>query len=160
MNTRSVLLASVLLTTSIIVRAQTPPAAPPAQAPSAAPDPAQAVFVRMCSDCHDGDRVTTGRRSRTEWEEVLDKMVSKGATGTDEDFATVLTYVLKNFGRVYINTSTPADLVSVIGSTPADAAAIVAYRKEHGNFADFDAVLKVPGIDVKLLEKQRDAISF
>lgn len=157
MDTRSILPASVLLAASILGRAQTPSAAPQAQA---APDPDKAVFLRLCSDCHDGDRATAGRRSRTEWEEVLTKMVDKGAVGSDQDFEAVLAYLLRNFGRVYINTSTPADLVSVLGTTPTDAAAIVAYRKEHGNFVDFDAVLKVPGIDVKLLEKHRDAISF
>ena len=157
MNTRTILPVSVLVIASLIVRAQTPSAAPAAQAPA---DPDQAVFLRLCSDCHDRDRVTAMRRTRTEWEEVLDQMVSKGAVGSDRDFAAVLTYLLRNVGRVYVNSSTPDDLVSVLGTSPADAAAIVAYRKEHGNFRDVDALLKVPGIDVKLLEKQKDAMAF
>jgi len=166
MKTRTMLVALVILPASILARAQTSPAASPppsreqtpAQPP--APDFGKGSFTRLCSDCHDADRVTASRRSRTEWEEVLDTMVSKGATGSDEDFSNVLVYLLRNFGRVYINTSPAADLVSVLGLTPADAAAIVAYRKEHEKFADFDAVLKVPGIDVKMLQQQKDAVAF
>jgi DNA uptake protein ComE-like DNA-binding protein len=41
-----------------------------------------------------------------------------------------------------------------------DAEALVAFRKANGNFADFDAVQKVPDIDVKTLEEHKDAIAF
>ena len=37
---------------------------------------------------------------------------------------------------------------------------IVKYRKEHGNFEDYDGFAKVPGLDLEKLEKKRDAISF
>ena len=37
---------------------------------------------------------------------------------------------------------------------------IVKYRKEHGNFEDYDSFAKVPGLDLEKLEKLRDAISF
>jgi DNA uptake protein ComE-like DNA-binding protein len=36
----------------------------------------------------------------------------------------------------------------------------VAYRKANGNFADFDALLKVPDVDAKKLEAHREAVSF
>jgi competence ComEA-like helix-hairpin-helix protein len=40
------------------------------------------------------------------------------------------------------------------------AGAIVAYRKQHGPFEDFEALLKVPGLNRDALEKKRDAITF
>ena len=39
-------------------------------------------------------------------------------------------------------------------------AQIVKYRREHGPFEDFDALAKVPGLNLEKLEKKRDAISF
>ena len=38
--------------------------------------------------------------------------------------------------------------------------ALVEYRKANGPFADFDAVKKVPGLDLKKLDQQKDAIAF
>jgi competence protein ComEA len=160
MNARSTLAALVVLAGSIVLRAHTPTiqAAPAQTAPDL--DKAKAVFVRLCSDCHDRDRVVAMRRTRTEWEDVLNQMIDKGAVGTEQDFEAVLAYLLKTVGRVFINTSSAADLVSVLGTSTADAEAIVAYRKEHGKFPDLDTLLKVPGIDAQLLQKEKDAIAF
>ena len=41
-----------------------------------------------------------------------------------------------------------------------NVATIVSYRKEHGAFADFDALAGVPGVDRDALEKKRDALVF
>jgi DNA uptake protein ComE-like DNA-binding protein len=38
--------------------------------------------------------------------------------------------------------------------------AIAAYRKANGFFRDFEAVTRVPGIDVKTLEEHKDAVAF
>ena len=46
------------------------------------------------------------------------------------------------------------------GLSSKDADAVVAYRKANGNFQDFDAVKKVPDIDVKTLEEHKDAVAF
>ena len=79
---------------------------------------------------------------------------------TDEDWDIIQTYLVKHYGRVNVNRARPDDLAEVLGVTPETAAAIVAYRKEHGEFVDFDAFAKVPGLDLAKLEKLRDAISF
>lgn len=128
--------------------------------PSPTEDPNYPVFTRICGDCHDSGRVVAQRRSKVDWEDVLNKMADKGATGSDDDFNTVLKYLLKHYGLVYINKAPSAELAMVLSLSDKDADAIVAYRKANGNFADFDALAKVPGIDVKALEQHRDAISF
>jgi hypothetical protein len=38
-------------------------------------DPAAGLFTEMCSNCHDAARITAMRRTSTEWEDVLKKMV-------------------------------------------------------------------------------------
>src|SRR5437868_14531158 len=87
---------------------QAPAAAPPAQATPTTGDEvltvveeaATPVFNRMCTKCHTPERVLSQRRTKTQWEEVLDKMTKLGASGTDEEWETVQTYLLKHYGRV------------------------------------------------------------
>ncbi len=56
--------------------------------------PAQATFERVCGGCHSTDIVTAARRSREQWQDTIQAMISKqGAKITAEDSATVLDYL-------------------------------------------------------------------
>jgi competence protein ComEA len=118
------------------------------------------AFARLCSKCHDGTRIIEGRRLRSQWEETLDKMVALGATGTDEDFETVLEYLVRAHGRVNVNAAAADEIGLVLHLDAGQSGAIVKYREEHGKFADFEALTKVPGIPIEALKKVRDAILF
>ncbi len=122
---------------------------------------AEETFTRNCVKCHPVDRIAGSRRTRTQWEEVMTTMqTARGAVITDEDWDVIQTYLVKHYGRVNVNRATADDLAEVLGVTPETAAAVVKYRKEHGEFVDYDAFSKVPGLDLEKLEKLRDAISF
>ena len=131
-----------------------------AEQPAQEKDKSAEAFTKVCSTCHDASRILATRRTRTQWEEVIDKMVERGAQGTDEDFAAVEDYLLRNFGRVNVNRAVAADIAMIAGITEKDADAIVSYRKSHGDFADFESLCKVPGIDVDKLKLAQDAVSF
>ena len=119
------------------------------------------VFTEVCGRCHPIERVIAMRRTRSQWEEVIDAMIStRGAKVTDEEYETVLPYLVKVHGRVDINRARPPDIVEVLGIDNAMAGKIVEYRREHGPYEDFDALVKVPGVDREQLEKKRDAITF
>jgi len=159
----SLALAACALVASTLVAAT--PGKPPVvqqQAGASTPseDPSAALFNRMCSNCHDAVRVTSMRRTRTDWEDVLNKMIQEGATGTEKDFETVFDYLQRNYGKVYINRAQADEIALVTGLTKKDAEAIVAYRKANGDFANLDAVKKVPDIDAKKLDDRKDAIAF
>ena len=118
-------------------------------------------FTRNCVKCHPVDRIAGSRRTRTQWEEVMTTMTTaRGAVISDEDWDVTQTYLVKHYGRVNVNRATADDLAEVLGVTPETANAIVAYRKQNGEFVDYDAFAKVPGLDLEKLEKLRDAISF
>lgn len=134
--------------------AQQPSSASPAE------DPANELFMQTCNRCHDAARITALRRTKTEWEEVINKMIERGATGSEEDFMTVFGFLRRHYGKVYINTAATEELTASLGLTSKDADAIVAFRKTNGNFADLDSVKKVPNIDVKILEDHKDAVAF
>ena len=119
------------------------------------------AFTRNCVKCHPVDRIAGSRRTRTQWEEVMTTMTTaRGAVIADEDWDIIQTYLVKHYGRVNVNRATADDLAEVLGVTPETANAIVAYRKQNGEFVDYDAFAKVPGLDLEKLEKVRDAISF
>lgn len=135
----------------------------PQQAEAKSPEDikAEEAFTRNCVKCHPVDRIAGSRRTRTQWEEVMTTMTTaRGAVIPDEDWDVIQTYLVKHYGRVNVNRATADDLAEVLGITPEKANAIVAYRKQNGEFVDYDAFSKVPGLDLEKLEKLRDAISF
>ena len=123
-------------------------------------DAPAAAFRRVCSNCHDAERILATRRTRTQWEEVIEKMIDRGAEGTSDDFTTAEEYLMRVSGRVNVNRASSKDMVTVLSITQKDADAIAEYRKANGEFKDFDSLAKVPGIDLEKLNKGRDAISF
>lgn len=62
-------------------------------------------------------------------------------------------------GPVNINTADAATLAKELtGVGDVTAAAIVAYREEHGPFQSADELTKVKGVGAKTVEKNRDNI--
>src|SRR5712692_3218595 len=119
-----------------------------------------ALFQRVCGTCHKPERAVSTRRTRQEWEETIDLMVEKGMKSSDEELTKVLDYLVGQYGRVNVNTAAAGDIAEVLGLTAKEAEAIVKYRKDAARFEEFDDLGKVPGVDLKKLEKRREAISF
>jgi competence ComEA-like helix-hairpin-helix protein len=125
-----------------------------------ADDQAAALFGRLCNECHDTARITSLRRTRPDWEDVITKMVEKGAGGTEKELETVFEYLVRTYGKVFINSAKAEEIATVLGLSAKDAEAIVAFRSANGKFADLDALKKVPDIDLKKIEERRDAVAF
>jgi competence ComEA-like helix-hairpin-helix protein len=140
--------------------AATPGASVPQQTSKPAEDPGAALLVRMCNDCHDSTRVVSPRRTRTDWADVITQMIEKGATGSEREFETVFDYLVRTYGKVFINAAKADEIATVLGLSKKDAEAIVAFRTANGPFADFAALKKVPDLDVKKLEEHKDAVAF
>jgi competence ComEA-like helix-hairpin-helix protein len=159
------------LASNVSIRAQepAPPSTPPpapapstaGAAPAVAPSgPGADLFQRVCVVCHPADRIVSVRKTRTEWEEVIDKMIANGAQVTDDNYGTIEDFLLRNYGTVNVNKAVRDDLVAILGVTPADASAILAFRTSHGPFADFASLEQVPGIDTQKLEQKKAAVTF
>jgi competence protein ComEA len=133
---------------------------PQCPCPLTTQDPAESHFQMVCGRCHLPDRIVGIRKSGNEWKETIDKMILKGAPVSDEDYDVILAFLVRNFDRVDINWVESGELTVALGLTQEEADAIVKYRTEHGDFKDFDALTKVPGVDVKKLEAKRVAIVF
>jgi len=152
--------AAILLASTLMTASQTGQSAAQQPAASAESDPAHELFIQTCNRCHDAARITALRRTKTEWEEVINKMIERGATGSEEDFVTVFGYLRRHYGKVFINSATSDEITATLRLSSKDADAVIAFRKANGSFQDFDAVKKVPDIDVKTLEEHKDAVAF
>jgi competence ComEA-like helix-hairpin-helix protein len=152
--------ASALVASTLITAASQSQPVEPQPAASTADDPGAALFSRMCSPCHDAARIVEKRRTKDDWQDVILKMIEKGANGEEKDFESVFAYLCLNHGEVHINSATPDEIVMTLGLSRKDADAILAYRTAHGRFTDLEALKKVPDIDVKKLEAHKDALAF
>ena len=131
-----------------------------AQGPASKLDGSKRVFEKVCGNCHPSKTVVASRRTPVQWEDTLIKMIELGAKASDDEFGIALDYLIGKHGRVNINRAPAGDIIDVLGLPSEKAKAIVAYRRKHGNYADFDALSKTPGVDVEELKVPRDAVSF
>ncbi|MEO7270654.1 MAG: helix-hairpin-helix domain-containing protein [Vicinamibacterales bacterium] len=148
---------------AVVGMAQEP--APGAPAPAApqmvlASGPGADSFQRVCVLCHTPDRIVSVRKTKVEWEEVIDKMITRGAQVTDDNYGPIEEYLLRNYAKVNVNKGVKEDLVLIGGFTAAEADALVQFRTASGTIPDFAALGKVPGLDAKKLDEKRDALIF
>ncbi len=68
----------------------------------------KAIVQKQCAVCHAVTVVTAKHASRSEWEQVVNQMVSRGADLSDDDIDTVLEYLTKNYGPLDQMTTPPA----------------------------------------------------
>jgi len=121
----------------------------------------KAQFTRICSQCHGVEIVIRKGNTADGWSAVVDDMVSRGAQGTDDDFDLIVQYLAEHFGpKVNINKADEKELSAALGLSETDAQAIVKYRQASGNFKEWSDLQKVPNIDMKKLEGQKDRIDF
>ena len=136
-----------------------------AHAQQVLPDgPGKDATVRMCGQCHPAERGTAVRLTREGWQEVVAKMVSLGARGTDEELAAVLDYLTTNFKGeaakpLNLNTASRVDLESVAGLLRKESAAWVEYRAKYGPCKTLDDLKKVPGVDFRRIDRRRDRLA-
>jgi len=155
------LLAAIGFAAVTAASTQAPPA-PPSQ-PAQEPFPeatGKAPLMKVCSNCHSAETVIQTPRTRQEWSEVIDQMARFGAEATDQEFDQILAYLAKHFSPIKVNTASAKDL-EVWLDVPADVAdAIVAYRRDKGEFKAIDDLKKVPGLDGGKVEALKTRIVF
>lgn len=138
--------------------------AAPAVAQQFPDGPGKDATLQLCGTCHNADVVFGHRQGRDEWVATIQKMITSGAEGTPEQFSAALDYLAKNFGpaaaQVNVNKASAADLESGLGLTAKEAAAIVKYRTDKGEFKNIDDLKKVPDLDAKKIEAHKDRLVF
>jgi len=57
------------------------------------------LVMTVCTQCHELTRITSKKRTKEEWNDTVDKMATRGARASDEEFETIVTYLTKYFGK-------------------------------------------------------------
>jgi competence protein ComEA len=128
------------------------------------------LVERECTKCHGTEGITRSRLTKERWGEVVDDMVSRGASATDTEIDQIIDYLAANFGKsgndaaaaskVNVNKASASEL-SIALSVSADmGAAIVRYREKNGSFKDSEDLKKVPDIDAKRIEELKDRLQY
>jgi competence protein ComEA len=119
------------------------------------------LYEKICGSCHGTDVVFKTRTTKEKWKNTVDEMASRGAEGTDEQLDTIIDYLAKCFGpRVNVNKATAKELQTQFEITPKEAAAIVQYRMDKGDFKTVADLKNVPGLDFAKIEPVRYRVTF
>lgn len=82
-----------------------------------------------------------------------------GAAAGKESGTAQMNPAVRPDGKININTATEAQLCEIPGIGATRAAAIAAYRQEHGNFTSIEEIMRVNGIKEGTYEKMKDSIT-
>ena len=125
----------------------------------------KAATIRVGGSCHSPERATTLHPSRQGWEDTVTKMAKLGASGTEDDFDAVLSYLSTHYGLevpgpLNINKATSVDLQTTLLLRRSQANALIQYRSQHGQFQSLDDLRNVPGLDFAKIEAKKSRIVF
>lgn len=65
--------------------------------PSLPPGEGRDLTIRVCSTCHDVERVADQQLDEAGWKDLVDQMASKGAEATDAELTQIVQYLTKAF---------------------------------------------------------------
>ena len=84
------------------------------------------MFERTCSACHTAESVASERRTRDQWQEVIEEMISEqGAKIAADEFSPILEYLVSAYGKVNVNSAPADEIARIIGLSQKEAEAIV-----------------------------------
>ena len=127
--------------------------------------PGRAETEKLCKQCHEIARAISPRLDRDGWNASMTKMTAFGMKATEKEYATVLDYLVTHFPaedvpKVNVNKATAIELESALSLRRSQAAAVIAYRNQNGDFKSIEDLKKVPQIDAAKIEAKKDRIAF
>jgi competence protein ComEA len=128
--------------------------------------PGKATTQKVCGSCHGAELVIGRQENKETWGAIVEDMIQRGATGTEDEFFEVVDYLGTHFSKsspaikINVNKATIKDLENALRIPNKQAAAIVHHREEKGNFKSIEELQKVPGIDAAKIEANKNRLAF
>ena len=120
----------------------------------------EALVERACVSCHPIADITKVRKTWADWNNTVVRMAALGIEADEDQLTAVKLYMTRYYGLVNVNTARASELSAVLGLSAKEAAAVVAYREAHGDFADATALTKVDGVDKAKITDAADGLRF
>jgi competence protein ComEA len=128
--------------------------------------PGKETTQKVCGACHAAEFVIGRQESREGWGAIVQDMIQRGATGTQDEFYDVVDYLAANFSKtspaikINVNKASAQDLQNTLQLPPKQVAAIVHEREEKGTFKGIEDLKKVPGVDAAKIEASKNRLEF
>jgi competence protein ComEA len=145
----------VLLVASLFAAARAAEVEPPAPRLARESQSLKAV----CAKCHNLQIVMDTPMSYEDWHDTVQKMVDRGASGTDEQFDDIMDYLHRTMTTINVNTAPADELEIVLDVSEATAQAIIA-RRSSQKFTGLTDLKSVPGVDAPTLDAKARLIFF
>jgi hypothetical protein len=72
---------------------------PPVQQAGGLPEgPGKAAVQTVCGACHGVETAISIRGTERDWKDIIDLMVDRGASASEDEFRSIIAYLAKNFG--------------------------------------------------------------
>ncbi|MDQ6698770.1 MAG: helix-hairpin-helix domain-containing protein [Acidobacteriota bacterium] len=127
---------------------------------------AKPTVQKVCGTCHGAELVIGRQESREGWGAIVEDMIQRGATGSDDELYEVVDYLATNFSKsspvikINVNKATAKDLEASLRMPAKQAVAIVQQRDAKGEFKSIEDLRKVPGVDAAKIEANKNRLSF
>jgi competence protein ComEA len=113
----------------------------------------------VCAKCHNLQIVMDTPMSYDDWHETVQKMVDRGASGTDEQFDDIMDYLHRTMTTINVNTAPVDELETVLDVSETTAQAIIA-RRSAQKFTGLTDLKSVPGVDASAVAAKARLIFF
>jgi len=120
----------------------------------------KAELLKVCSNCHEAETVFESPQTASQWSSTLEQMGQFGAEATDREWRLIEQYLDAQLARIPVNAAAAEELQRTFDVNASTAQAIVAYRKDKGNFTSIDDLKKVPGLEVAKVDARKDRLVF
>jgi competence ComEA-like helix-hairpin-helix protein len=122
--------------------------------------PGKALVEQVCATCHGVDLLVPSSRTAQQWRDTMGAMKTAGAKATDDDWKTIVDYIMGNVAFLNVNKASVDDVRLVFGVPEKVAQAIVAARDTRGGFTSIDDLKQIPDLDQKRVEALRARLTF
>jgi len=93
------------------------------------------------------------------WHDTVQKMIDRGAVGTDEQLEDIMDYLHRTMTTINVNTADTDELGIVLDVSDSVARTIVTRRNKR-KFTDLADLKSVPGIDASAMDARARLIFF
>jgi hypothetical protein len=113
----------------------------------------------VCGKCHSLQIVMDTPMSYDAWHDTVQKMIDRGAVGTDEQLEDIMDYLHRTMTTINVNTADVDELAIVLDVSDSIARAIVTRRGER-KFSDLADLKSIQGIDASAMDARARLIFF